>query len=82
MRARHLDFDFSTNFRRHPLEVLATAAMLVPAILIVGAPPRAVFWLVVLRAAVRVFEHANLRLPLGLDRVLRASLRELGRAVR
>jgi sterol desaturase/sphingolipid hydroxylase (fatty acid hydroxylase superfamily) len=56
--------------------------MLVPAILIVGAPPRAVFWLVVLRAAVLVFEHANLRLPLGLDRVLRASLRELGRAVR
>ena len=64
------DFDVSLALRRHPLELLINAAVIVPLILVLGVPPVAVVLFQALRAAVLFFEHANVRLPQRLDRLL------------
>jgi sterol desaturase/sphingolipid hydroxylase (fatty acid hydroxylase superfamily) len=65
------DFDVTTGVRFHPLEILLSMLIKFAAIVVLGIPVLAVVIFEVLLNATSMFNHANLRLPLGLDRVLR-----------
>ena len=65
------DYDFTTGLRFHPLESVFSTAVLLGAILALGAPPIAVLVFQLLSVGVSFVEHANLRIPSSLDRVLR-----------
>lgn len=62
--------DATTSLRHHPLDVLVNLAWQVALLWLVGLP----MWVLMLRGAVGVpfglYQHANLRLPVALDRAL------------
>jgi sterol desaturase/sphingolipid hydroxylase (fatty acid hydroxylase superfamily) len=66
-----LEYDFTTGVRFHPFESVYSTAALMGAILALGAPPVAVLASQLLAVAVALVEHANIRVPFSLDRVLR-----------
>jgi sterol desaturase/sphingolipid hydroxylase (fatty acid hydroxylase superfamily) len=66
-----LDYDLTTGARFHPLEILLSMLIKFAAILVLGPPVAAVVLFEVLLNATAMFNHANVRLPLGLDRRLR-----------
>jgi sterol desaturase/sphingolipid hydroxylase (fatty acid hydroxylase superfamily) len=69
-----LDFDVTTGLRFHTIEILLSMGIKLAAIVLLGAPALAVLLFEVLLNATSMFNHANLRLPLWLDRVLRLTL--------
>jgi sterol desaturase/sphingolipid hydroxylase (fatty acid hydroxylase superfamily) len=66
-----LDFDVTTGVRFHPLEILLSMAIKLAVVSVLGPPPLAVLIFEVALNGTSMFNHGNLRLPLGLDRVLR-----------
>jgi len=66
-----LDFDLTTGSRFHPLEIALSMLIKFATILVLGPSVVAVVVFEVLLNAGAVFNHGNIRLPLGLDRVLR-----------
>ena len=66
-----LDFDVTTGARFHPIEIILSMFIKFAVIAVIGAPVAAVIIFEVLLNATSLFNHANLRLPLVLDRVLR-----------
>ncbi|MFN2339238.1 MAG: sterol desaturase family protein [Gammaproteobacteria bacterium] len=66
-----LDFDVTTGARFHTLEILLSMAIKFAVILLLGPPLVAVVIFEVLLNATSMFNHSNVRMPLGLDRVLR-----------
>jgi sterol desaturase/sphingolipid hydroxylase (fatty acid hydroxylase superfamily) len=66
-----LDFDVTTGARFHTLEILLSMAIKFAVILLLGPPVVAVVIFEVLLNATSMFNHSNVRMPLGLDRVLR-----------
>lgn len=75
-RVHHTDLaiDTTTGVRFHPLEILLSIAIKVGLVLALGAPAAAVVVFEVVLNATSLFNHANLRLPLGLDAALRRVL--------
>lgn len=75
-RVHHTDLaiDTTTGVRFHPLEILLSIAIKVVLVLALGAPAAAVVVFEVVLNATALFNHANLRLPLGVDAVLRRIL--------
>lgn len=73
-RVHHADpaLDTSTGIRFHPLEVLLSAVFKVGLVLALGAAPAAVVAFEVLLNVSSLFNHANLRLAAGADRIVRA----------
>ncbi len=69
-----LDFDVTTGLRFHPVEILLSMVLKFMVVVALGAPAVAVLIFEVLLNATAMFNHANLRLPECLDRVLRAVL--------
>lgn len=65
------DFDASTALRFHPLEIAASMLVKCVAVLLLGAAPAAVIAFEILLNGMAMFNHANLRLPAGLDAALR-----------
>ena len=65
------DFDLSTGLRFHPLEIIASMAIKLVAVAVIGAPALAVLLFEVVLNGTAIFNHGNVRLPLWLDRVLR-----------
>jgi sterol desaturase/sphingolipid hydroxylase (fatty acid hydroxylase superfamily) len=65
------DYDFTTGVRFHPLEAIFTTATLLGTIAALGAAPFAVLVSQLLSIAITFVEHANVRVPSSLDRVLR-----------
>lgn len=65
------DFDVTTALRFHPVEIALSMLIKVAAVVVLGAPVLAVVVFEVLLNACAMFNHANLRLPVKLDRVLR-----------
>src|SRR3546814_1599043 len=57
--------------RFHPVEILLSMGIKIGVVAALGPPAAAVLVFEVLLNATSMFNHANLRLPLGLDRVLR-----------
>lgn len=72
-RMHHADveFDVSTGIRFHPLSVLLSAAIKLGTIFLIGPAPLAVLIFEVLLNATSLFNHSNLGIPRGVDRILR-----------
>lgn len=66
-----LDFDLTTGVRFHPVEILLSMIIKFGAIAALGPSPEAVLTFEIILNAGAMFSHGNLRLPTGLDRVLR-----------
>jgi len=66
-----LDYDLTTGARFHPLEILLSMLIKFATILVLGPPVVAVVVFEVVLNAMAMFNHGNVRLPAGLDRVLR-----------
>jgi sterol desaturase/sphingolipid hydroxylase (fatty acid hydroxylase superfamily) len=69
-----LDFDVTTGTRFHPFEILISTAIKCAAVAAIGAPALAVLAFEVALNATAMFNHANGRLPPGVDRWLRLLL--------
>jgi len=67
-----LDFDVTTGLRFHPIEIVVSMLLKCAVIAVLGPPLIAVMIFEVLLNASAMFNHGNVRLPLGLDRLLRA----------
>lgn len=65
------DIDATTGVRFHPIEIALSLLIKFAAIAVLGAPALAVLLFEIVLNGTSVFNHANWRLPLGLDRVLR-----------
>jgi sterol desaturase/sphingolipid hydroxylase (fatty acid hydroxylase superfamily) len=66
-----LEFDVTTGLRFHPLEILLSMAIKLAVVAALGPPAIAVLVFEVLLNATSMFNHSNVRIPLGLDRILR-----------
>jgi sterol desaturase/sphingolipid hydroxylase (fatty acid hydroxylase superfamily) len=71
MHHADLDIDVTTGARFHPVEIVASMAIKVATVAALGAPMAAVLAFEILLNATSMFNHGNIRLPPGLDRVLR-----------
>jgi len=65
------DIDVTTGLRFHPIEIVLSLLIKFAAILVLGAPVIAVVIFEILLNAGAMFNHANVRLPLWLDKLLR-----------
>jgi sterol desaturase/sphingolipid hydroxylase (fatty acid hydroxylase superfamily) len=68
------DFDFTTGLRFHPAESILTTGANLVVIVALGAAPVAVLISQSLTIFITFFQHANVRLPLPVDRILRRFL--------
>ena len=66
-----LDYDLTTGARFHPIEIVLSMGIKFATIALLGAPVLAVVVFEVLLSACALFNHGNIRLPDGVDRVLR-----------
>ncbi len=71
MHHADLEFDVTTGARFHPIEILLSMVLKLMVIAALGPPAVAVLLFEVLLNATAMFNHSNVRLPDGLDRVLR-----------
>jgi len=65
------DYDLTTGARFHPIEILLSMLIKFAAIVVLGPPIVAVILFEVLLNATSMFNHGNVRLPAGADRILR-----------
>lgn len=65
------DFDVTTGARFHTLEILMSMCIKFAVIMLLGPPLLAVVVFEVILSTTSMFNHANVRLPESLDRVLR-----------
>ncbi|MDN2581738.1 sterol desaturase family protein [Aquibium sp. ELW1220] len=72
-RMHHADtgFDLTTALRFHPLEIVLSMVWKAAIVVVLGVPVVAVLVFEIVLNGMAMFNHANARLPLGLDRVLR-----------
>ena len=66
-----LDFDVTTGVRFHPVEMVISMALKLAVVAALGTPAIAVLAFEVLLNATSMFNHGNLGIPVGVDRVLR-----------
>lgn len=65
------DIDVTTGTRFHPVEIVLSMLYKFAVIVVLGPAPLAVFIFEVVLNGSAMFNHANLRLPLGVDRIVR-----------
>jgi sterol desaturase/sphingolipid hydroxylase (fatty acid hydroxylase superfamily) len=65
------DYDLTTGARFHPVEIVLSMLIKVATIAVLGPSVLAVLIFEVLLNAAAMFNHGNIRLPAGVDRVLR-----------
>ncbi len=65
------DIDVTTAVRFHPVEIGLSMVWKIVVVVPLGASPLSVFLFEVILNACAMFNHANIALPLGLDRLLR-----------
>ena len=68
------DIDASTGIRFHPIEIVLSMTIKLGAVALLGAPALAVVLFEIVLNATSMFNHANWRLPLAIDRALRTVL--------
>ena len=71
MHHADLDFDATTGLRFHPVEILLSMGIKLTLVAALGPPAIAVLLFEVILNATALFNHANITLPRGVDRVLR-----------
>lgn len=69
-----MDYDVTTGARFHPIEILLSLAIKFAVIALIGASPIAVLMFEVILNGMAMFNHANVRVPLWLDGILRTLL--------
>ncbi len=74
MHHADLDYDVTTGARFHPIEIILSMLIKFATIVVLGPPVVAVVIFEIVLNATAMFNHGNVRLPLGLDRVLRLFL--------
>jgi sterol desaturase/sphingolipid hydroxylase (fatty acid hydroxylase superfamily) len=72
-RMHHADteFDVTTGLRFHPLEIILSMGIKFVVVVALGAPAVAVLIFEVVLNGTSLFNHGNVRMPAGVDRVLR-----------
>ena len=68
------DIDLTTGLRFHPFEIVASMVIKFAAVALIGPAALAVLIFEIILNALALFNHANIRLPLGVDRLLRLAL--------
>lgn len=71
MHHADLEFDVTTGARFHPIEILLSMVIKLGTVAALGAPAVAVLIFEVLLSGTAMFNHGNVRLPEGVDRLLR-----------
>jgi sterol desaturase/sphingolipid hydroxylase (fatty acid hydroxylase superfamily) len=71
MHHADLDIDVTTGLRFHPIEVILSMGIKIAAVLLIGPPVLAVILFEVLLNGTSMFNHGNIRMPPGIDRLLR-----------
>jgi sterol desaturase/sphingolipid hydroxylase (fatty acid hydroxylase superfamily) len=71
MHHADLDIDASTGVRFHPVEIFMSALLKLAAVAALGPPAVAVLAFEIVLNGLALFNHANVRIPLQLDRALR-----------
>ena len=71
MHHADLEFDVTTGLRFHPIEILLSMGIKLAVVVALGPPAVAVLIFEVLLNATAMFNHSNVRIPQGIDRVLR-----------
>ena len=71
MHHADLDFDATTGLRFHPVEILISMAIKLAVVAALGPPAIAVLLFEVILNATALFNHANINLPMSIDRWLR-----------
>jgi sterol desaturase/sphingolipid hydroxylase (fatty acid hydroxylase superfamily) len=71
MHHADLEFDVTTGARFHPIEILLSMGIKLGVVAALGVPALAVLIFEVLLNATSMFNHANVRIPKSIDRVLR-----------
>ncbi len=71
MHHSDLDIDVTTGMRFHPIEILFSLAIKIAAVAALGPSALAVLIFEVALNSTTLFNHSNLRMPEGLDRILR-----------
>ena len=71
MHHADIDYDVTTGARFHPIEIIISMGIKMAAIVVIGPPPIAVLIFEILLNGTAMFNHGNIYLPLGIDRVLR-----------
>lgn len=71
MHHADLDIDVTSGTRFHPIEIVLSLLIKMAAVALLGITPWAVLLFEILLNATAMFNHANLQLPLVLDRWLR-----------
>jgi len=67
-----LDYDLTTGARFHPIEIILSMLIKLATVMVLGPPVVAVILFEVILNGMAMFNHGNVRLPLALDRALRA----------
>ncbi len=71
MHHTDLDLDVTSGTRFHPIEIILSMGIKLLAVILLGTPALAVLVFEVLLNATSMFNHSNVYMPLGIDRVLR-----------
>jgi sterol desaturase/sphingolipid hydroxylase (fatty acid hydroxylase superfamily) len=71
MHHADLEFDVSTGLRFHPVEILLSMGIKLAVVAALGPPAIAVLVFEVLLNATSMFNHSNIRMPAGIDHILR-----------
>jgi sterol desaturase/sphingolipid hydroxylase (fatty acid hydroxylase superfamily) len=71
MHHADLDIDVTTGVRFHPIEILLSLLIKIAAVLAFGIPAVAVVLFEVALNATSMFNHSNVTMPAGLDRIVR-----------
>jgi sterol desaturase/sphingolipid hydroxylase (fatty acid hydroxylase superfamily) len=66
-----LDYDVTTGLRFHPIEIVISMLIKMSTVAVLGPPVTAVVAFEVILNGMAMFNHGNVRLPLGFDRILR-----------
>lgn len=72
MHHADVDIDVTTAIRFHPIEIALSMLWKIVCVLALGAAPEAVIVFEIVLNACAMFNHANVALPDGVDRVLRS----------
>ena len=74
MHHADMDFDVTTGSRFHPIEIILSMLIKFAAVIIIGVPVVAIIIFEVLLNLTAMFNHSNVKLSLGLDKVIRIIL--------
>ncbi len=68
------DIDVTTAIRFHPVEIAASMVLKIGLVYLIGAPALAVILFEIMLNSTAMFNHANIKLPLWLDKIVRLVL--------